>query len=112
MFVFCFVLRLQGTITSPDLTLFEIGIPSLDYPKILSIGPTFSVIARADATLEADMEFQAGIAYKISNAHLVFPDPDKTSNGTFRPGDSGTSSRPSLPFDPTSMPPTVQLLDP
>ncbi|KAM5537467.1 hypothetical protein V8D89_008794 [Ganoderma adspersum] len=80
--------NLTGTITSPDLTLFEIGIPSLDYPKILSIGPTFSVIARADATLEADMGFQAGIAYKISSAHLVFPDPDKTSNGTFTPGDS------------------------
>ncbi|KAI1787640.1 hypothetical protein LXA43DRAFT_1064188 [Ganoderma leucocontextum] len=80
--------NLTGTVTTPDLTLFEIGIPSLYYPKILSIGPTFSVIARADATLEADMDFQAGIAYKISNAHLVFPDGDKQSNGTFTPGDS------------------------
>ncbi|KAJ7792273.1 hypothetical protein B0H13DRAFT_2516295 [Mycena leptocephala] len=44
--------ELSGTLDSGNIKLFEAGIPGVDFPGILSIGPTFVVNARGTATAE------------------------------------------------------------
>ena len=79
----------QGTIGTGSIPLFETGIPALDFPKIFSLGPTFSVSAHADATLDANVNLNVDIDYDIQGAQLFFP-PGSNNNGggSFTPGDS------------------------
>lgn len=78
---------LTGTIGTGQIPLFQTGIPGLDFPKILSIGPTFSVNAEADASLDANLNMDVDLDYTISGAELFFP-PSSSSSGAFTPGDS------------------------
>ncbi|RDB15048.1 hypothetical protein Hypma_005455 [Hypsizygus marmoreus] len=43
---------LSGTLDSGKIKIFEIGVPGLDFPGVLTIGPTFEVNAQAIATLD------------------------------------------------------------
>ncbi|KAI0757756.1 hypothetical protein C8Q80DRAFT_1092088 [Daedaleopsis nitida] len=76
-----------GSISSGKIPLFETGIPGLDFPKILSIGPTFSVNAEATAALDANINMDVDLTYSIKGAKLFFP-PNSNPSGTFTPGDS------------------------
>ncbi|TFK84342.1 hypothetical protein K466DRAFT_602089 [Polyporus arcularius HHB13444] len=78
---------LTGSISSGKIPLFETGIPGLDFPKILSIGPTFSVNAEATASLDANLNVDVDLAYTIAGAQLFFPPNDKPA-GSFTPNDS------------------------
>ncbi|KAI0757750.1 hypothetical protein C8Q80DRAFT_1091869 [Daedaleopsis nitida] len=79
-----------GSIDSPKVPLFETGLPLLDFPKIFSVGPTFSVYAQATATLDAHLNFDVGLAYNIAGAQLFFPPNTNSapSGGGFTPGNS------------------------
>ncbi|THU98958.1 hypothetical protein K435DRAFT_795246 [Dendrothele bispora CBS 962.96] len=64
---------LTGSFETPTLTLFEIGIPGLDFPGIFSIGPNFQINAQATAQLDVAVDMVVGLNYEIKNGHLVFP---------------------------------------
>ncbi|KAJ7058958.1 hypothetical protein C8F01DRAFT_284946 [Mycena amicta] len=81
-----------GTIDSGSKVLFQTGIPGLDFPGILTIGPTFKISAQATATLDANVDAKIVLAYNVANAKLFFPHSDSlTSGGDFNPADSPLS---------------------
>ncbi|KAJ3756979.1 hypothetical protein EV360DRAFT_47010 [Lentinula raphanica] len=81
-----------GVSTTFDTGKIEVvpplGIPGLDFPGILTIGPSFDVKAEATAKLDLAADLKVGIVYNISNAQLVFPDKDNQSGGNFNVGDT------------------------
>lgn len=65
------------------------GIPGLDIPGILTVGPSFKVDALTTATLDVDVDLQVGLSYNINNAKLFFPPSSQLqSGGDFAPGDT------------------------
>ncbi|KJA17632.1 hypothetical protein HYPSUDRAFT_205982 [Hypholoma sublateritium FD-334 SS-4] len=73
----------SGSIDTGRVQLFEVGVPGLDFPGILTIGPTFEIDGQATATLDANVGLTVGIAYSINNAQLVFPPNGNGTKGTF-----------------------------
>ncbi|KAJ2923397.1 hypothetical protein H1R20_g13696, partial [Candolleomyces eurysporus] len=47
--------------------------PGLDFPGILTIGPSFYIDAKASATLDINADLNVGLNYKIEKASMVFP---------------------------------------
>ncbi|KAJ7438099.1 hypothetical protein B0H11DRAFT_2105656 [Mycena galericulata] len=81
-----------GSIDSGVIDIFSVGIPGLDFPGILSIGPTFKVQAQATASLDVNVDATVVLAYTMSGAKLFFPKSSTlTSGGTFNPADSPLS---------------------
>ncbi|KAJ7143851.1 hypothetical protein C8R44DRAFT_759017 [Mycena epipterygia] len=81
-----------GSIDSGLIDVFSVGIPGLDFPGILTIGPTFKIQAQATGTLDANVDAKVVLAYSIQDAKLFFPKSDSlTSGGTFNPADSPLS---------------------
>ncbi|KAK0458185.1 uncharacterized protein EV420DRAFT_1682098 [Desarmillaria tabescens] len=79
-----------GTLDSGKIPLFQVGIPGLDFPGILAIGPTFEIDAQAVAKLDVALDLNVGVVYNISKAQFVFP-PNKSDNasgGSFDIGDT------------------------
>ncbi|KAJ7150538.1 hypothetical protein C8R43DRAFT_887267 [Mycena crocata] len=72
---------LSGSLSSPSIKLFEAGIPGLDFPGILSVGPTFVVTANAKATLDLNVDMKVGLNYHIDKAQLVFPPNGQKASG-------------------------------
>jgi hypothetical protein len=75
-----------------EIQLFSVGIPGLDIPDVLQIGPTFAIKGRAnmDVSLEADMA--VAIAYSVQNAAFAFPPSSNApAQGTPTPVDSPLS---------------------
>ncbi|KAG6877409.1 hypothetical protein C0992_010015 [Termitomyces sp. T32_za158] len=71
----------SGTLDSGKLKIFEQGIPGLDFPGILTIGPTFEVDAQASASLNLQADTTVGLDYSLDNAQLTFPpNSDQTNN--------------------------------
>ncbi|KAI0653807.1 hypothetical protein C8Q70DRAFT_1048306 [Cubamyces menziesii] len=79
---------LTGSISSGKIPLFSVGIPELDFPKILSIGPTFNVDAEATASLDANLDMDVDLAYDVKGLQLFFPPGSNSQAGTYTPGDS------------------------
>ncbi|KIM37638.1 hypothetical protein M413DRAFT_258841 [Hebeloma cylindrosporum] len=78
-----------GTLDSGKVQIFQVGIPGLDFPGILTLGPSFQVNAQAKAALDLDVGLSVGINYKNDNAELVFPPNSKqASKGAFNVGDT------------------------
>ncbi|KAL0946002.1 hypothetical protein HGRIS_012278 [Hohenbuehelia grisea] len=79
----------SGTIDSGVISFFEAGLPGLDFPKILSIGPVFKIQGQAKASLQSDVNLKLGMAYSAKNAKLYFPaSKAQASGGNFSPGNS------------------------
>ncbi|KAK7457182.1 hypothetical protein VKT23_010481 [Stygiomarasmius scandens] len=86
---------LTGSFETPTLTLFEIGIPGLDFPGIFSIGPNFQINAQATAELDVGVDMIVGLNYEIKNGHLVFPpsqDDAQKSDMNMTANDNSTST--------------------
>ncbi|KAI0364910.1 hypothetical protein BV20DRAFT_973864 [Pilatotrama ljubarskyi] len=79
---------LTGIISTGKIPLFEVGIPELDFPKIFTIGPTFSVNAEATASLDANVDMDVDLAYDVKGMQLFFPPGGNSQAGSFTPGDS------------------------
>ncbi|KAK1222410.1 hypothetical protein PQX77_014743 [Marasmius sp. AFHP31] len=79
-----------GTADSGKITLFEVGIPGLDFPGILTIGPQFQLNAQAKATMDIKADVDVTLAYSVKDAKLFFPplDDSEKSGGQFTPTDS------------------------
>ncbi|KAJ3512020.1 hypothetical protein NLJ89_g3766 [Agrocybe chaxingu] len=73
-----------GAIDTGKRTLYSVAIPGLDFPGILTVGPSFEINAQAVANLDVNLGLKVGIKYKIDNAQLVFPpNSPRAGNGTF-----------------------------
>ncbi|KAG6867774.1 hypothetical protein C0993_011259 [Termitomyces sp. T159_Od127] len=84
----------SGTLDSGKLKLFEVGIPGLDFPGLLTIGPTFEVDAQASAGLDLQADTTVGLNYNLANAQLVFPpnsDQANNAGNAFTIGDTPLS---------------------
>ncbi|KAJ7238335.1 hypothetical protein B0H12DRAFT_1137567 [Mycena haematopus] len=79
--------ELSGTLDSGNKLLFQTGIPGLDFPGILSLGPTFQVNARGTATAEVAADLTLGINYHVNGAKMSFPSGSQ-SGGSFSLGDT------------------------
>ncbi|KAF8154920.1 hypothetical protein B0H34DRAFT_783905 [Crassisporium funariophilum] len=80
-----------GTLDSGKILLFQVGIPGLDFPGILTIGPSLQINAQAIATLELNLGLTVGVNYHVGNAELVFPpnsERAKAAGGVFTLGDT------------------------
>ncbi|KAG2004228.1 hypothetical protein CC2G_002807 [Coprinopsis cinerea AmutBmut pab1-1] len=62
-----------GNVDIGKIKLFEVGIPGLSFPGILTIGPTFRVDATATAFLDVAADINVGLSYTLEQATLVFP---------------------------------------
>jgi hypothetical protein len=71
------------------IQLFSVGIPGLDIPDILQIGPAFAIKGRANLDLSIEADMKIALAYSVNNAVFAFP-PNKNlpSSGSPSPKDS------------------------
>ncbi|RDB30203.1 hypothetical protein Hypma_010439 [Hypsizygus marmoreus] len=104
-----------GRADTGQLTLFQLGIPGLDFPGILTIGPTFKVLGQATATLDINVDMTVDVSYNINQAKLFFPpSPNHPGSGIFNPGTSGplkVSVSPSLNSRATAEAHVIPRLD-
>ncbi|KAJ3482999.1 hypothetical protein NLI96_g6615 [Meripilus lineatus] len=70
------------------VTVFQQGIPGLDIPGILSIGPVFKVNVEANGTADANVDLDVDLSYTVSNAKIFFPPQHGSSSGGFTPADT------------------------
>ncbi|KAJ7763202.1 hypothetical protein DFH07DRAFT_813111 [Mycena maculata] len=79
----------SATVDSGTVDLFTVGIPGLDFPGILSIGPTFKIQGQVTATLDIDLDLKVDLSYCIDDAKLFYPpSPYNNNSGTFTPDNS------------------------
>lgn len=79
----------KATVDSGRITLFEVGIPGLDFPGILSVGPSFKILGQAKASMDVEADMKVNIAYNVKDAKLFFPSSqEQKSGGAFDPADS------------------------
>ncbi|KAJ7770745.1 hypothetical protein B0H16DRAFT_219894 [Mycena metata] len=78
-----------ATLDSGKLTLLTVGIPGLDFPGILTLGPSFQVDAEVSGTVDVNLDLTVDLTYCISGAKLFFPpDPFHNNSGQFTPNNS------------------------
>ncbi|KAF7371330.1 hypothetical protein MSAN_00769100 [Mycena sanguinolenta] len=65
-----------GHVESPQIQLANIGIPGLDFPGILTIGPSFTVSTQVVGDVDVTMDMTVGINFDVNNAQLAFPPTD------------------------------------
>ncbi|GLB45261.1 putative expressed protein [Lyophyllum shimeji] len=79
--------NLAATADSGQLTLFSVGIPGLEFPGVLEVGPTFKILGQDTATLDLDVDMKVDLSYNVNGAKLFFPPSSQDpSRGTFSPG--------------------------
>jgi hypothetical protein len=59
-----------------------------DYPRILTIGPTFEITALAKATLDASIELKANFSFIAEGTKIVFPSRGDNPVQGIKPGTS------------------------
>ncbi|KAJ7347727.1 hypothetical protein DFH08DRAFT_649277, partial [Mycena albidolilacea] len=82
----------SGSVDSGLIPVFEQGIPGLDFPGLLTIGPTFKIGVQGVANLDVQANAVVTLDYTIDGAKLFFPPADSVqSGGSFTPGNSPLS---------------------
>ena len=71
-----------GTFDTGLLTLYELGLPGLNIPGIITVGPTFAIHAQAQASLGVVAQAKITAAYKLPNLRFVFPKDQGDSSAT------------------------------
>ncbi|KAJ6528510.1 hypothetical protein B0H19DRAFT_1385185 [Mycena capillaripes] len=79
-----------GSLGTGKITLLNLGIPGLDFPGILTIGPSFQVAAELDGEVDVTMDMTMGINFNVNDAQLAFPpsDSNKPLASAFSIGDT------------------------
>ncbi|KAJ7673894.1 hypothetical protein DFH06DRAFT_1279635 [Mycena polygramma] len=82
----------SGSVDSGLINVFEVGIPGLDFPGLLTIGPTFRIGVQGTANLDVQADAKVVLDYNVNGAKMFFPPADSVkSGGVFTPGDSPLS---------------------
>ncbi|PSR71292.1 hypothetical protein PHLCEN_2v12806 [Hermanssonia centrifuga] len=86
---------------SGTVKVFEVGLPGLDFPGVLSLGPTFQLNAEATAAVTGNANMSVDLAYSVTGAQLFFPPNTGSSKGTFAPNNTNLqlSAAPSVSMD-------------
>jgi hypothetical protein len=63
----------SGEVDSGKITLLNLGIPGLDFPGILTVGPSLQLAAQVTASLDVNLDMNVGINFDVKNAQLHFP---------------------------------------
>ncbi len=79
------------SLDSGKIMVFQAGLPGLDFPGILTIGPSFQVTAQATAQAQADVKIAVDLAYNVNGAKIYFPPGHGSSLGTFSPANTRES---------------------
>ncbi|TDL21133.1 hypothetical protein BD410DRAFT_750102 [Rickenella mellea] len=80
---------LTGSFDSGQITLFQLGLPGLDIPKILTVGPEFKLNAQTTANLDVNLNMDIDLSYDVQNLKLLFPPvKGQASNGAANPQDT------------------------
>ncbi|KAJ6553046.1 hypothetical protein B0H19DRAFT_1263467 [Mycena capillaripes] len=79
-----------GHVDSGKIQLVNLGIPGLDFPGLLTIGPSFTVSAQVVGDVDVVMDMTVGINMDVNNAQLAFPpdDSNKPLSSAFSIGDT------------------------
>ncbi|KAJ7887183.1 hypothetical protein B0H13DRAFT_1627550 [Mycena leptocephala] len=79
-----------GSLSTGKITLLNLGIPGLDIPGILTIGPSFQVATELDGEVDVSMDMTVGINFNVNDAQLAFPpsDSNKPLASAFSIGDT------------------------
>ncbi|KAI0056898.1 hypothetical protein BV25DRAFT_1920637 [Artomyces pyxidatus] len=91
----------SGLFDTTPRAVFQVGIPSVDVPGILTLGPEFVVNTRINAELELDIDAKVDLSYHANDAQIFFPPEKGNSCGEFPQGDSqlDISASPTLAAD-------------
>jgi hypothetical protein len=63
----------SGSVDSGQIELLSLPIGGIDIPGILTIGPTFTVNAAANANFDVNLDMKTEINLQLNNAQLAFP---------------------------------------
>jgi len=77
----------KGTFQTPDLKIFEIGLPGLNFPGIVSVGPSFSINANAQAELGVVADVSVTAAISLPAVQFTFPASEGESFADVNPKD-------------------------
>jgi len=81
----------KGTFQTPDLPLFEVGIPGLNFPGIVSVGPSFSINANALAELGVTADISVTASLALPEVQFTFPPSEGESSAQVNPKDTRES---------------------
>ncbi|KAJ7052666.1 hypothetical protein C8F01DRAFT_1261454 [Mycena amicta] len=62
-----------GSIDSGKIPLVNLGVPGLDFPGILTVGPSFQVNAEFTGSFDVNLDMKVGIVFNVNNAQIAFP---------------------------------------
>ncbi|KAF8502657.1 hypothetical protein F5888DRAFT_1800191 [Russula emetica] len=72
---------ISGQVSSGNITLFQAGLPGLSIPKILDIGPEFTLLGAIDANFGLqNVNASVDVNYDLSGASFSFPPGSSGSN--------------------------------
>lgn len=63
----------KGSFDTGSIQLFSAGLPGLDIPGILSVGPQFLISTEVVAALELQANAKAGVTFDFPSLNFVFP---------------------------------------
>ncbi|PVF93429.1 hypothetical protein CPB86DRAFT_109040 [Serendipita vermifera] len=75
----------KGTLDTGLIPLFQIGLPGLSFPGILTVGPSISLNAQAKASLGVTADINVKSAFELPQVNLVFPPSQGESSATVTP---------------------------
>ncbi|KAJ7775463.1 hypothetical protein B0H16DRAFT_1255627, partial [Mycena metata] len=82
----------RGNVDSGVVDIYSVGLQGLDFPGLLTLGPTFAIGVQGLANLDVQADATIVLAYNVAGAKLFFPKSTTvTSGGNFSPGDSPLS---------------------
>ncbi|KAJ7042163.1 hypothetical protein C8F04DRAFT_946032 [Mycena alexandri] len=70
-----------GTVSTGELSLYSVALGGIDFPGILSLGPTFTIYGDVEIILDADVSLGVDLAYNIA-AKGFYPPETQTSSGS------------------------------
>jgi len=84
---------------TPDVKLFEVDLPGLSFPGIVSVGPSFGINANAKAELGVVAHLSVGASFALPDVQSTFPPFEGDSSAKVDPKDARASySRYSVHF--------------
>jgi hypothetical protein len=78
----------QGNFQTPLIPIFTAGIPGLDIPGIVQLGPTITINTKVDADINALADMDLTATVNIDKLSLSFPPEKGPSSATVNPGKS------------------------
>ncbi|KAJ7606690.1 hypothetical protein FB45DRAFT_807591 [Roridomyces roridus] len=77
-----------GPLSTGKISLYSVALTGVNFPGILSLGPTFTIYGEIDANIDADLAVSVDLAYNLQNAKLTIPVEDSPKDGSVTPANS------------------------